>query len=123
MIIEKILVVDDEEDLREIISEIFEFEGYKVRTAENGLEALKIMNEFNPDLIVTDIIMPECDGLTLFKELSRLYSPPPPVIFISGYVGSVAIDELKNKENFIAIFSKPIKIDDILNKLNELKDS
>lgn len=121
MTIEKILVVDDEKELRETISEILEFEGYQVRMAGNGFEALKVIGEFRPDLIVTDIIMPECDGLTLFKEVSRLYWPPIPIAFISGYVGSVVIDEFKKKENFVALFSKPIEIDEILEKIAELK--
>ncbi len=121
MTIKKILVVDDEKELRETISEILEFEGYTVRIAANGFEALKVIDEFRPELIITDIIMPECDGLTLFKEVSRRYWPPIPIAFISGYVGSVVLDDFKNKENFVAIFSKPIEIDEILQKISELE--
>ncbi len=121
MTIKKILVVDDEKDLREVLTDILKFEGFETRMAANGLEALKVMNEFYPHLIVTDIIMPECDGLTFFKEVSRLYSPPIPVIFMSGYVGTVIIDELKSKENFVAIYSKPIEMVDLLSKIDELK--
>lgn len=123
MTIKNILVVDDEKEVRDILADIFQFEGYEVRTASNGIEAFRVMNEFTPDLIISDIIMPECDGLALFREVARQYLPPIPMIFISGYVGTVVIDELKNKENFVAIFSKPLEIEEILKKIEELKKS
>lgn len=121
MTVKKILVVDDERELRDIICEILVFEGFEVRGAADGVEALKVTRDYHPDLILTDIIMPQCDGLTLFKEVLRLYDPPIPFIFISGYVGTVEIDEIKNNKNFVSIFNKPVDIDKVLEKIKSVK--
>ena len=58
----EILVVDDEPGIRELMREILEEEGYEVRTAANGKEALEAMRENKPDLVLLDIMMPAPDG-------------------------------------------------------------
>lgn len=120
MKVKSILIVDDEKELRESLANIFQLEGFDVRVATNGLEAFAAMNDFAPDLIISDINMPDCNGLVLFREVHRLYTPPIPMIFLSGYVGTVAVDELSNKENFVAIFSKPVDVAVILKKIDEM---
>lgn len=79
----RILVVDDEASIREIISEFLGMEGYKVKTASDGLEAAEIMavNEF--DLVVTDLSMPNMDGFGLIKKALEL-QPMVTVIILSG---------------------------------------
>ena len=67
----KILVVDDEEDIREILQFNLKKEGYIVEVAKSGKEALKIAEEFLPDLIVLDIMMPEMDGVEVCKTLRQ----------------------------------------------------
>lgn len=123
MKIKSILIVDDDKEVRESLEKIFQLEGYDIRIATNGLEAFAAMNDFAPDLIISDINMPDCNGLVLFNEVFRLYTPPIPMIFLSGYVGTVPIEELSNKENFVAIYSKPVEIDVILKKIEEMKKS
>jgi CheY-like chemotaxis protein len=61
----RILVVDDHEQIRESISEILEIQGYEVKTAINGKDAMDQIGGFQPDLIVTDILMPDMDGYEL----------------------------------------------------------
>jgi two-component system nitrogen regulation response regulator NtrX len=63
----KILVVDDEPDIREVVSEILEDEGYSVSSAENGESARSEFATGNPDLVLLDIWMPVVDGITLLK--------------------------------------------------------
>ena len=65
----KILVVDDEPDIVEIISYNLKRENYKVFSCDNGVDAIKIANKKNPDLIVLDVMMPEMDGIQVCEKL------------------------------------------------------
>ncbi len=71
MISKKILVADDDEGLRKIIEFNLEQEGYDVITASDGKEALKLYDEHDPALVITDIKMPELDGIELLEEIRR----------------------------------------------------
>ena len=85
MTVPYILVVDDERDIRELVKEILEDEGYEVSIANNGLEARRARRIRRPDLILLDIWMPDVDGITLLKEWSEEGSLDSPVIMISGH--------------------------------------
>ena len=80
---EKILVVDDENDIAELIKDILEDEGYKVDIRNDGNGALEAVKENAYDLILLDIMMPEQDGFSLLKEL-RDTNILTPVILLSG---------------------------------------
>jgi len=67
----KILLVDDEVDILEFVSYNLEKEGYKVYTAQNGKDAIKIADKKNPDLIILDVMMPEMDGIATCEELRK----------------------------------------------------
>jgi two-component system alkaline phosphatase synthesis response regulator PhoP len=67
----KILLVDDEPDIIELIQYHLEKEGYLVKTAKNGVEGLKIAKSFVPDLILLDVMMPEMDGIEACIELRK----------------------------------------------------
>jgi len=83
-----ILVVDDEQDIRQLVSEILEDEGYEVAMAENAAEARKLKTERQPHLILLDIWMPDCDGITLLRDWVAEDDGLCPVIMMSGH-GSV----------------------------------
>ncbi len=83
-----ILVVDDEPDIRELVSEILEDEGYQVAMAENAQTARKLKKNREPNLILLDIWMPDTDGITLLKEWAQEEKPLCPVVMMSGH-GSV----------------------------------
>ena len=65
----RILLVDDEEDILEFLSYNLIKEGYKIKTANNGKSALKILEKFNPDLIILDVMMPEMDGIEVCENI------------------------------------------------------
>jgi len=67
----KILVVDDEEEVRKLISDFLSSEGYQIYTASNGKEALKIISEKEPDIVLIDYMMPELDGISLCKTIKN----------------------------------------------------
>jgi len=82
----KILVVDDEPDIVELLSFNLQAEGYDVITAASGLEALDQARAHLPDLIVLDLMLPELDGLAVCEILRRLPSTAPiPVIMLTAW--------------------------------------
>ena len=83
---EKILVVDDEPDIVELVAFNLRAEGYDVLTARDGLQALNLAREALPDLIVLDLMLPEMDGLAVCEILRRLPSTAPiPVIMLTAW--------------------------------------
>lgn len=80
-----ILVVDDEQDIRTLVCEILEDEGYAVTTAENGEAARAAFAQHPQDLVLLDIWMPDVDGITLLKEWSESGRLDCPVVMITGH--------------------------------------
>ena len=81
----RILVVDDEADIRSLVKEILTEEGYDVDVAANGAEARALRQKQHPDLILLDIWMPDVDGITLLREWSAAASNGCPVVMMSGH--------------------------------------
>ena len=72
----KILIVDDEEMIREVLREYAEFEGYEAFEAENGREAVQMCKENNYDIILMDVMMPKLDGFSAVKEIKKFKDIP-----------------------------------------------
>lgn len=81
----RIIVVDDEVAIQDALKHYFEFKGYSVRTAGNGREALQLLDEESAEVVITDIMMPEMNGIQLLRELKKSH-PMIRVIVITGYV-------------------------------------
>jgi two-component system, sensor histidine kinase and response regulator len=82
--VRSILIVDDEYSIREALQLFFEDKGYKTKQAGNGVEALKIIEKEDFDLVISDIRMAKMDGVELLKKLDQ-YNKKTPVIFITAY--------------------------------------
>ncbi len=80
-----ILVVDDEPDIRQLVSEILEDEGYKVAVAEDAEQAKELRRQRRPDLVLLDIWMPGKDGISLLKDWQKDGTLSSPVIMMSGH--------------------------------------
>jgi CheY-like chemotaxis protein len=79
-----IVVIDDDAELRSLYAEVFRNDGFEVRDAKDGLEGLEIINQKNPDIIFTGIIMPRMDGFTLVETLKKnVVTASIPVVFFS----------------------------------------
>ncbi len=80
-----VLVVDDDQALRQLMARVLEDEGYRVLLAEDGNEALVLLKQYMPriHLVVTDVLLPRMTGPELAMRVA-LQSPPPPVLFVSG---------------------------------------
>ena len=81
---ERILIVDDEEGMRRLLGRVLSREGYETTTVASGAEALQHVARERFDLVVTDIKMPEMDGLELLAELKE-YEPSLPIIVMTAY--------------------------------------
>jgi len=80
-----ILVVDDELELLEIFSAWLGHSGFRVFTAPNGAEALKVLQARKVDVLLSDIRMPIMNGVDLVRNLNQMETPPPKIIFVTGY--------------------------------------
>jgi len=109
MALANILVVDDEPDIRQLVAEILEDEGYQVRSAENGQSARSAFARQTPDLVLLDIWMPDVDGITLLKEWSGHKGLPCPVVIMSGH-GSVETAVEATRLGAFDFLQKPISL-------------
>ena len=80
-----IIVVDDEPEIRNLVQEILEDEGFTVDVAENAIKARKLIEINKPNLILLDIWMPDIDGITLLKEWKTTFGQEVPIIMMSGH--------------------------------------
>ena len=106
----RILVVDDEAQIRTMLTQMLELEGYTVHTAENGEEGLTLVGRFAFDLVITDMIMPVKDGLKFIMELIRDY-PELKILAISGG-GAIKAERYLTMAGYlgdIATLEKPFK--------------
>ena len=79
----QILLIEDDQQFHNFVKEVLESEDYAVLSAMNGAEASKLLEEHTPDLILTDLLMPEKDGVRLITE-ARVSHPQTPIIAMSG---------------------------------------
>lgn len=109
----RILVVEDDTSIRELLVELLESEGYSVSSAVNGLEGLKILQAHaNPDLILIDLMMPVMDGYSFRSEqLKNSNWAQIPTVVMSAEAN--AKEKMKNF-NITAFLSKPVELDTIL---------
>ncbi|MCJ8324711.1 MAG: response regulator [Rhizobiales bacterium] len=105
-----ILLVDDEEGVRSFAVRALQARGYDMLQAENGVEALKLLNEYDGqiDLIISDVMMPEMDGPTMYNSLPDKFRHVT-TIFMSGYAEEVYRDQIAENAN-VGFLSKPVGI-------------
>ena len=126
-----ILIVDDEEDIRHALTMVLEGAGYDVMVASNGNEAVELQREQPVDLIITDIIMPEKDGVSTIKELRQKF-PGIRIIAISGGGGVQPVEYVPDAITTTAylaaakeagadrVFTKPFERKDMIKAVDEL---
>jgi CheY-like chemotaxis protein len=116
-----ILIIEDDSDLRNLLKRLFERENYNILEAGNGRDAIKLLDHSKPDLVITDIIMPDEDGIGTINTL-RQYYPEIKIIAISGGGRMLSEDYLKLARMLGAhsSFSKPFDNKALLRKVKEL---
>lgn len=106
----KFLVVEDDDDIREIIKMELEAEGHKVSEAENGKVAMSFLEQNTVDFVITDLIMPEEDGLAIIPKIKKMH-PSTVIIAVSGESSYGVSSYLKTASIFGAHYTveKPFK--------------
>jgi len=112
----KILIVDDDDDFRGLLSDVFTQAGYDVTAVNNPHLAITTFSEKEFDAVVTDHNMPEMTGEDLIKNI-REQEPNIPIILVSGYLNQDLIQNLKNVN--AEIFHKPLNVISLLRKTEE----
>ncbi len=105
----KLLLVDDEKDIRDVLNLALSDMGYEVFEAENGAEALRIFKEVHPPIVLTDIKMPRMDGIELLQKVKR-DNPEAEVIMITGH-GDMDLAVKSLKYEATEFITKPVNVD------------
>jgi len=117
-----ILLVDDDQFILDMLSQVLEREGYVVRTAEDGEQAVAALKKFQPDVMITDILMPKKSGTALIEEVKASH-PKLEIIAISGGGRNDPVGYLDLSEELGASmsFAKPVDNDALLMSIALLK--
>jgi DNA-binding NtrC family response regulator len=113
MIARQVLVVDDEIGIRELLRDILQDEGYQVQLAENAAEAREYRQHTRPDVVLLDIWMPDCDGITLLKEWGTGGMLTMPVVMMSGH-GTIDTAVEATRIGAFDFLEKPIALQKLL---------
>jgi len=113
----QVLVVDDEVGIRELLSEILRDEGYHVKLAENAAQARDSRQQERPDLVLLDIWMPDCDGISLLKEWGNGGLLTMPVVMMSGH-GTIDTAVEATRIGAFDFLEKPIALQKLLKTVN-----
>src|SRR5436190_20801104 len=108
----RILVVDDEANARTALAELLRDEGYTIETAADGFKALPKLEDFAPDLVLTDLRMPGMDGLELMRK-AREDDPERAVIVMTAF-GSVDSAVAAMRQGAADYLTKPINLDELV---------
>ena len=118
----RILVVDDESDIRGLLKEILSEEGYEVEVAGNGAQARERRAARTPDLVLLDIWMPDTDGITLLREWSARQTEECPVVMMSGH-GTVETAVEATRLGAFDFVEKPLSLTKLLRTVERALDS
>ncbi len=118
---ERILVVDDDKEIRSSVSRVLERLGYRVHTAEDPEEALDVARSHRIQLVVGDVILPLMSGLTLAHRISSV-RPGVRVLYMSGYTTEEALGDQSLPRGTVDFIQKPFAVSALARKVRELLD-
>ena len=116
----RVLVVDDEKVIRDMLADFLGMEGYQVRTAEDGASALAELSNGPFDLVISDLKMPKMGGMEFLQHF-RGRGNTAPVLLASGYSSRSITPELTSGGE-VAVVQKPYSPDDLLRKVRSMLD-
>ncbi len=114
----KILLAEDDNDMRRFLAKALQNAGYSVASFDNGLSAYNRLREEPFELLLTDIVMPEMDGIELARRATEL-DPDIKVMFITGFA-AVALNPDNHAPRQAKILSKPFHLKDLVNEVQRL---
>ena len=117
----KVLLVDDEKDFLFLVKENLKDAGFEVITASSGIDALKSVGKYRPDIIVLDIALPDIDGATIYRKLKEdTATSDIPVIFMSGVFSK---EEAERQNHFLhgkTFLSKIFDMEELIDLINKM---
>ena len=114
----KILLAEDDNDMRRFLVKALENAGYEVTDYDNGMSAYRRLREEPFELLLTDIVMPEMDGIELARRATEL-DPDLKVMFITGFA-AVALNPDSNAPKDAKVLSKPFHLRDLVNEVQKM---
>lgn len=114
----RILIVDDEVDALDLMEELFQKNGYDTYTASNGVEALNILRETEVDIMISDIFMPEMDGMSLLDTVSKKYQEISVLMITAHGTIETAVEAMKKGAKDYIL--KPLHLDEIVAKVETM---
>jgi two-component system cell cycle response regulator CpdR len=114
----KILLAEDDADMRRFLAKALQNAGYQVSSYDNGLSAYQRLREEPFELLLTDIVMPEMDGIELARRASEL-DPDMKIMFITGFA-AVALNPDSSTPKHAKVLSKPVHLRELVNEVQKL---
>jgi len=115
----RVLLIDDDEDLQELLSMYLEIEGYITIAAQNGMEATRILQDQEVDIIVVDLMMPVMDGMRFLRWLRIEQKKSLPVLVLTA-VEKESVERDLIETGASGVVYKPLDPDDLLEKMRNL---
>ncbi len=115
----KIMVVDDEPDLREMLDLMLNKEGFETETAENGSDFLDKLDEFNPDIVTLDIMMPGLTTSEILKELKGKKSNPKIILLTVVRYSEEEKKKITTMGNIVDYVTKPFDLDQLIDTIHK----
>lgn len=115
----KLLIIDDESGIVDEVKDFFTDEGFEVRVAETGEEGIKLLEEFQPDILLLDMKLPDISGLEILK-FSKEKTPATKVLVNTGYVDQDLIDEAE-RLGCDAFLQKPFDLEHLKAEVDRLR--
>jgi two-component system cell cycle sensor histidine kinase/response regulator CckA len=114
----KILLVDDEPTMLKVMKRVLERRGFQVLQASSGAEALALMDGHSIDVLVTDVVMNDMDGMALARSLVEQRNPSLPVLFISGH--PLDLESQRRHFSRCAFLPKPFAAADLVRAISDV---
>jgi two-component system, chemotaxis family, chemotaxis protein CheY len=117
----KILIIDDDKMVRDSLRMVLTAAGHQIVVANDGKQGVKAFTEIKPDLVITDILMPEKEGVETIGDIRKL-NPKMPIIAMSGggRVGNMSFLAIAKQFGASRTFTKPFDLDEVLDAVTEL---
>jgi len=113
----KIMVVDDEPDLREMLNLMLHKEGFDTETAEDGSEFLDKLDGFNPDIVTLDVMMPGLTTGEILKKLKKKESKPKIILLTVARYSEEEKEKIYHMGNVVDYITKPFDIDELTERI------
>ena len=114
----KIMIVDDEEDLRNMLNLLLRKEGYETEMAEDGTDFLSKLDNTNPDLVTLDAMMPGLSTVEILKKIKKKKSNPKIILLTVVRFSEEEKKKIYEIGNIVDYITKPFDLDDLLNRID-----